>query len=42
MRPQKKFGYTRLGTVMTSTVEFAVDKAVSGGKIKNNGDKYTL
>lgn len=38
----KKFGYTRLGTVMTSTVEFAVDKAVSGGKIKNNGDKYTL
>lgn len=38
----KKFGYTRLGTVMTSTVEFAVDKAVSGGKIKNNGDRYTL
>ena len=38
----KKFGYTRLGTVMTSTVEFAVDKAVTDGKIKNNGDKYTL
>lgn len=38
----KKFGYTRLGTVMSTTVEFAVDKAVSGGKIKNNGDKYTL
>ena len=38
----KKFGYTRLGTVMTSTVEFAVDKAASGGKIKNNGDRYTL
>ena len=38
----KKFGYTRLGAVMTSTVEFAVDKAVTGGKIKNNGDKYTL
>lgn len=38
----KKFGYTRLGTVMTSTVEFAVVKAVSGGKIKNNGDRYTL
>ena len=38
----KKFGYTRLGTVMSATVEFAVDKAVSGGKIKNNGDRYTL
>lgn len=38
----KKFGYTRLGAVMTSTVEFAVDKAVTGGKIKNNGDRYTL
>lgn len=38
----KKFGYTRLGTVMTATVEFAVDKAVSGGKLKSNGDKYTL
>lgn len=38
----KKFGYTRLGTVMTATVEFAVDKAVSCGKVKNNGDRYTL
>ncbi len=38
----KKFGFTRLGTVMTATVEFAVDKAVSVGKIKNSGDKYTL
>lgn len=38
----KKFGYTRLGTVMSATVEFAVDKAVTGGKIKNNGDRYTL
>ena len=38
----RKFGYTRLGTVMTAAVEFAVDKAVSCGKVKNNGDKYTL
>ena len=38
----KKFGFTRLGAVMTAAVENAIDKAVSTGKIKNGGDKYTL
>lgn len=38
----KKFGFTRLGSVMTAAVENAIDKAVSTGKIKNGGDKYTL
>ena len=38
----KKFGYTRPGAVMSATVGFAVDKAVTGGKINNNGDRYTL